>query len=101
MTGRHDLTDAEWAVIAPLMPNKPRGVARADDRRVIGGIFHILRTGAPWRDLPERYGPRSTVYNPCNRWAKSGVWLRLFEALAARSPGTLHPIERSIVRAHQ
>jgi transposase len=101
MSGRHDLTDAEWAVIAPLLPNKPRGVARVDDRRVLSGIFYILRTGAPWRDLPERYGPRTTVYNRYNRWAKSGVWLRIFEALAERSPGSLHLIDSSIVRAHQ
>ena len=58
MTGRHDLSDREWEIIAPLLPNKPREVARVDDRRVIDGIFFILRTGAPWCDLPERYGPR-------------------------------------------
>lgn len=56
---RFDLSDAEWRVIAPLLPNKPRGVARVDDRRVLNGIFYILRTGSPWRDLPERYGPYS------------------------------------------
>jgi transposase len=60
---RFDLSDAEWAVIAPLLPNKPRGVPRTDDRRVLNGIFWTLRTGSPWRDLPERYGPtrRSTI----------------------------------------
>jgi transposase len=56
---------------------------------------------APWRDLPERYGPRTTVYNRYNRWAKQGVWLRIFEALAERSPQSLHLIDSSIVRAHQ
>ncbi len=50
---RYDLTDFEWSVIQPLLPNKPRGVPRVDDRRVLNGIFWILRTGAPWRDLPE------------------------------------------------
>lgn len=60
--GRHDLSDLEWAIIAPLLPNKPRGVPRVDDRRVLNGIFYILRTGAPWRDLPERYGPYTTAY---------------------------------------
>ena len=54
---RFDLSDAEWRIIRPLLPNKPRGVARVDDRRVLNGIFFILRTGSPWRDLPERYGP--------------------------------------------
>jgi transposase len=60
---RYDLTDFEWRVIEPLMPNKPRGVPRVDDRRVLNGIFWVLRSGAPWRHLPERYGPRTTCYN--------------------------------------
>jgi transposase len=51
---RYDLTDFEWRVIEPLLPNKPRGVPRVDDRRVLNGIFWVLRSGAPWRDLPER-----------------------------------------------
>ena len=70
---RFDLSDSEWEIIAPLLPNKPRGVPRVDDRRVVNGIFYILRTGSPWRDLPERYGPYTTVYNRYNRWAKAGV----------------------------
>lgn len=52
---RYDLTDFEWRVIEPLLPNKPRGVPRVDDRRVLNGIFWVLRSGAPWRALPERY----------------------------------------------
>ena len=58
---RYDLTDFERRVIAPLLPNKPRGVPRVDDRRILNGIFWVLRSGAPWRDLPERYGPRPGV----------------------------------------
>ena len=98
---RFDLSEQEWAIIAPLLPNKPRGVPRADDRRVLNGIFHILRTGAPWRDLPERYGPYTTCYNRFNRWAKAGVWVKIFEALAQRSPQSMHLIDSSTVRAHQ
>ncbi len=98
---RFDLTDFEWSVIQPLLPHKPRGVPRVDDRRVLNGIFYVLRTGTPWRDLPERYGPYTTVYNRFNRWAKAGVWLRIFEAFAATSPRPLHLIDSSIVRAHQ
>lgn len=60
---RFDLTDEEWAIIVPLLPQQGRGPERKDDRKVLNGIFYILRTGAPWRDLPERYGPRTTVYN--------------------------------------
>lgn len=61
---RYDLTDFEWRVIEPLLPDKPRGVPRVDDRRVLNGIFWVLRSGAPWRDLPERYGPRTTCSQP-------------------------------------
>jgi len=53
---RYELTDFEWSIISPLLPNKPRGVARADDRKVLNGIYWRLRTGSPWADIPERYG---------------------------------------------
>src|SRR5436309_13693502 len=102
---RFDLTDAEWEIIAPLLPtaeDRPQGGRPTqDDRRVLNGIFFVLRTGTPWRDLPERYGPYTTVYNRFNRWAKKGVWLRIFETLAAKSPQSLQLIDSSIIRAHQ
>ena len=60
---RFDLTDFEWSMIQPLLPNKPRGVPRVDDWRVLNGIFWRLRTGAPWKDIPERYGPHTTCVN--------------------------------------
>ena len=60
---RYELSDSEWSVIHVMLPNKPRGVPRVDDRRVLNGIFWILRSGAPWRDLPVIYGPRTTCYN--------------------------------------
>jgi len=83
------------------LPDKPRGVPRVDDRRVLNGIFWTLRTGSPWRDRPERYGPYTTVANRYNRWAKAGVWLPIFERLAERSAASLHLIDSSIIRAHQ
>jgi transposase len=101
---RFDLTDEEWTLIAPLLPGadgKRKGRPRGDDRKVLNGIFFVLRSGMPWRDLPERYGPHTTVYNRFNRWAKRGVWLRVFEALAASSPQSMQLIDSSIVRAHQ
>jgi transposase len=104
LMARFDLTDAEWSIIAGLLPGaqgKKNGRPRPDDRKVLNGIFFVLRTGAPWRDLPERYGPYTTVYNRFNRWAKGGVWVRIFEALAAQSPQSLQLIDSSIVRAHQ
>ena len=54
---RYELSDFEWNVIAPILPNKPRGVPRVDDRRVLNGIFWVLRSGARWRNMPERYRP--------------------------------------------
>ena len=98
---RYDLTDFEWRVIKPLLPNKPRGVPRVDDRRVLNGIFWVLRSGAPWRDLPERYGPRTTCYNRFVRWREAGVWERLMEAISAAHDGEIQMIDSTSVRAHQ
>ena len=101
MAGRFDLSDKEWAVIEPLLPNKPRGVPRVDDRRVLNGIFWVLRTGAPWDDLPARYGPRNTIYNRFNRWRKAGVWARILESLQEDIEDALYMIDSSVVRVHQ
>jgi len=97
---RFDLSDEEWALLEPLMP-QARKNAREDDRRVMNGIFYILRTGAPWRDLPERYGPYTTVYNRYNRWSRRGVWKRIFDTLAAKSRDSLYFIDSTIVKAHR
>ena len=98
---RYDLTDFEWRVIEPLLPNKPRGVPRVDDRRVLNGIFWVLRSGAPWRDLPERYGPRTTCYNRFVRWRRAGVWDWLMDAISAAYDGDIQMIDSTSVRAHQ
>jgi transposase len=98
---RYDLTDFEWRVIEPLLPNKPRGIPRVDDRRVLNGIFWVLRSGAPWRDLPERYGPRTTCYNRFVRWRKAGVWDRLMDAITAAHDSDIQMIDSTSVRAHQ
>lgn len=98
---RYDLSDVEWSIVESLLPPPPAGKPRVDDRRVVNGIFWILRTGSPWRDLPARYGPYTTVYNRYNRWAKRGIWLRIFEDLARKEPAALHLIDSSIVKAHQ
>jgi transposase len=73
---RHELSDEEWAIIPPLLLNRPRGVPRVDDRRVLNGILRRFRTGAPWRDIPERYGRRTTLYNRFVRWQAAWVWDR-------------------------
>jgi len=98
---RFDLSDEEWTVIEPLLPKDGRGPKRKDDRKELNGIFYILRTGAPWRDLPERYGPYTTVYNRYNRWGERGVWKGIFDALAEECEDSLIFIDASIVKAHR
>ena len=98
---RFDLSDEEWAVIQPLLPTGGRGPKRVDDRRVLNGIFYILRTGVPWRDLPECYGPRTTVYNRYARWARRGIWKAIFDQLAEHTGDSLFFIDSSIVKAHR
>ena len=98
---RYELTDAEWKIIAPLLPNKPRGVPRVDDRRVLNGIFWRLRSGAPWADIPERYGPYTTCYNRFVRWRAAGVWDQILKAVSQAYNGKIQMIDSSVVRVHQ
>ena len=98
---RYELSDYEWCVINSMLPNKPRGIPRVDDRRVLNGIFWVLRSGAPWRDLPEIYGPRTTCYNRFVRWRRAGVWDQIMDALAAGHDTAVQMIDTSVVRVHQ
>ena len=98
---RYDLTDFEWSVIEPLLPTGRPGPKPQNNRRVLNGIFWMLRTGAPWRDLPERYGPYTTAYNRFNRWRKAGIWDRLMDAVIKAHDGKVQMIDSSIVRVHQ
>lgn len=79
------LSDAEWAKIEPLLPQGRSGAHRVDDRRVISGIVHMLKSGARWRDCPPEYGPYTTIYNRFHRWSRQGVWFAVFEALTGQS----------------
>lgn len=98
---RYELTDREWVIIEPLLPNKPRGVPRVDDRWVLNGILWRFRTGSPWAEIPERYGPPTTCYNRFVRWRKAGVWDRLLAAVSAGFNGELVMIDSTCVRVHQ
>ena len=98
---RFDLSDFEWSVIQPLLPTKVRGVKRVDDRRVLNGIFWRLRTGAPWADIPARYGPHTTCVNRFNRWRKAGVWDRILSAVSKAYDGDIQMIDSSSIRVHQ
>ena len=80
---RHQLTDEQWDAVEPLIPRKQARTGRPpeDPREMLDGIFWVLRTGAPWRDLPERFGPWSTAWSRFRRWAAAGVWQRVLEVL--------------------
>jgi transposase len=98
---RYELSDFEWGIIMPHLPNKVRGVARVDDRKVLNGILWRFRTGSPWADVPERYGPYTTCYNRFVRWRKAGVWDRLLAAVSKAFDGEIIMIDSSCVRVHQ
>ena len=76
------LTEEQFNAIKPLLPNKPRGVPRVDDRRVLSGIIFCLQRGFRWSDVPADYGPAKTLYNRYKRWSEAGVFQRVFAALA-------------------
>jgi transposase len=76
------LSDQQWEKIEPHLPTDVRGKERADDRRVISGIVHVLKSGCRWCDCPPEYGPPTTIYNRFARWARRGIWENLFRALA-------------------
>ncbi len=82
------LNDEQWGRIEPLLPTDVRGIARVDDRRVISGIVHVLKTGCRWCDCPLEYGRPSTIYNRFVRWARRGIWEDLFRQLATSAPST-------------
>ena len=106
---QHELTDAQWEKLQPLLPpQKPRtGRPAKDHRTVLDGILWVLRTGCPWRALPERYGSWKTVSSRFYRWQRAGVWERVLAALQRRADvegrldWTLHFVDSTVVRAHQ
>jgi transposase len=107
--GRHELTEAQWHRLAPLLPSqKPRvGRPNLPHRRIINGILWILATGAPWRDLPTQYGSWHTVSSRFYRWRQAGIWQRILAALQrladrqGRLDWSVHFVDSTIVRAHQ
>jgi transposase len=109
MIRRHELTDEQWAKLEPLLPPQKAHTGRpaADHRRIVNGILWVIRTGAPWRDLPERYGPWPTIYSRFQRWRKAGIWDRIFAAVQQASDAAgeldwkIHYVDGTVVRAHQ
>ncbi len=107
MVRRGELTDEAWAQIEPLLPEYGRRGGRwRDHRTVVDGILWKLRTGAPWRDLPERYGPWQTCFDRFVRWRRDGTWDRLLSHAQTKSDAVgevewLVSVDSTVIRAHQ
>lgn len=99
---RHALTDEQWERLCPVLPRQRFGPkSKIGDRQFIDAILYRGKTGIPWRDLPERFGPWKSVYNRFNNWSKQGHWTRIFKALRMRIDKTGSIVDGSSVRAHQ
>lgn len=100
---RYELSEAQWKRIAPLLPGKPSDPGRtgSDNRLFVNGCLWVLRSGAHWRDLPERYGRWKTIHKRFSRWAHGGVWERVFATLTVDRDNQYLMLDSTIVRAHQ
>ena len=100
---RYELTQAQWDRIAPLLPGKvgDPGRSGADNRLFVNGVLWVLRSGAFWQHLPERYGKWKTVHARFTRWAKAGVWEKVFEDLIKDRRNEYLMLDSTLVRAHQ
>ena len=103
MAKRYELTSAQWERVARLLPGKAGDPGRtaADNRLFVNGVLWVLRSGAHWRDLPERYGKWKSLHKRFSRWAKAGIWERVFEALIEDPKNEYLMLDTTLVRAHQ
>ena len=102
MTDLFWFSDNQWTRIAPLLPKNTRGLKRVDDRRVLSGIVHVLKSGGRSANCPADYGPKKTIYNRFVRWAERGIWEDIFSALAGRDKDADRlMIDSTIVKAHR
>ena len=103
MARRYELTDAQWRRICDLVPGKAGDPGRtgADNRQFVDGVLWVLRSGAHWHDLPERYGKWKTVHKRFTRWAEVGVWEKVFASLTASPDNDYLMLDSTLVRAHQ
>ena len=101
--GRYELSAVQWERIEGLLPGRVETVGRtaADNRVFVNGVLWVLRSGAHWHDLPERYGKYKSVHQRFSRWAKTGVWDKIFHALVLGRKNQYLMIDSTIVRAHQ
>ena len=103
MAKRYELTDSQWARIASILPGKvgDPGRTAGDNRLFVNGVLWVLRSGAHWHDLPARYGKWKSLHKRFSRWAKAGVWERVFEALIRDPRNEYLMLDTTLVRAHQ
>ena len=99
---RHALSDQQWARLQPLLPKRrPGPQSRLGDRAFVDAVLYRAKTGLPWRDLPERFGPWKSVYNRFSNWAQRGLWAQVFKELQLDVDETGCIVDASVVRAHQ
>ena len=106
---RHELTDEQWARLQPLLPPQKQRIGRPakDHRTIVNGMIWIDKTGAPWRDIPERYGPWQTVATRFYRWTKQGIWAKIMAEVQKDADANgeieweIHFVDSSVIRAHQ
>jgi putative transposase len=103
MVKRYELEDRQWDRIAPVLPGKAGDPGRTavDNRLFVNGVLWVLRSGAHWHDLPPRYGKYKSVHKRFTRWAKAGVWERVFELLIKERDNQYLMLDTTLVRAHQ
>lgn len=101
MAGEFWLSDQQWSAIEPHLPRNRPGARRVDDRRVLSGIIHVLKSGCRWQDCPAAYGPPTTIYNRFHRWSGRGLWQRLFQALVVVTPDDVQMIDSTTAKAHR
>src|SRR5271167_4085254 len=103
MAKRYELTTLQWERLEPLLPGKAGdpGRSAADNRLFVNGVLWVLRSGAHWHDLPERYSKWKSLHKRFSRWAKAGVWERVFEALIDDPRNEYLMLDTTLVRAHQ
>jgi len=103
MVKRYELSDAQWERICEVLPGKSGDPGRSgrDNRLFVNAVLWVLRSGARWTDLPERYGKDKTVHKRFTRWAKAGVWERVFKLLVADRKNEYLMLDTTLVRAHQ
>ena len=103
MAKRYELSDAQWDRISDFLPGKPGDPGRTgrDNRRFVNGVLWVLRSGARWQDIPERYGKYKTVHKRFTRWAKAGIWEKVFASLTGDPDNQYLMLDTTLVRAHQ